>query len=120
MDKEKMNDATNEVMDDEIFDNNEDESEYIRTCDARDNSIEWYTGNKIVTITLTQRKLVNKVLALAKKYPNEVSIEKHYEDGTLYGHLPLSYIKIQRPREMTPEEKEVARDRLQKYWKRKE
>lgn len=80
----------------------------------RENVIEWYNGQDRVTVTLSQGRLINKVKKLAEKN-TEVEIVKENDDGTLLAHLPLSYIKISAPRQMTEEQKEQARERLLKY-----
>ena len=80
----------------------------------RENAVEWYNGQDRVTVTLSQGRFINKVKKLAEKN-TEVEIVKENADGTLLAHLPLSYIKISAPRQMTEEQKEQARERLLKY-----
>ena len=91
--------------------------EDIRYTDFKENAIEWYNGQDTITITLSQKKLINKIKYLASKFPDEVKIIAENEDGSIYAHIPLKYLKIQRPRELSEEEKEAARKRLEKYRK---
>jgi hypothetical protein len=77
----------------------------------RENCIEWLNGQDRVTVTLSQGRLINKVKKLAEKH-EEVEIVRENEDGTLLAHLPLKYIKISAPRQVTDEQKEKTRERF--------
>ena len=77
----------------------------------RENCIEWYTGSDTVTVTLTQQRLINKVRKLAETNAN-VTIEAENEDGSICAHLPLSFIKISAPRQLSEEQKAEAAERL--------
>ena len=77
----------------------------------RENVIEWYTGSDTVTVTLTQQRFINKVRKLAKTNA-DVTIEAENEDGSILAHLPVSFIKISAPRQMSEEQKAEAAERL--------
>lgn len=77
----------------------------------RENCIEWLNGQDRVTVTLSQGKYINKVKKLAEKHEG-VEIVKENTDGTLLAHLPLKFIKISAPKQMTEEQKERARERF--------
>lgn len=77
----------------------------------RENCIEWYSGDERVTVTLSQVKYINKVKQLSQLH-KEIEIVKENADGTLLAHLPLKYIKISAPRELTEEQREQARERF--------
>ena len=53
--------------------------------------------------------------ALAEKYPDSVKIVHENKDGSIVAHLPLSavHVSIHAGREMTDEQKEAARQRLE-------
>lgn len=87
----------------------------VRNTDCRENSIEWYNGNEIMTVTLSQKKFINKILKLAELYPDEVKVDIINDDGTILAHIPLRYLRFTRPRELSEEEKEIARERLSKF-----
>ena len=76
--------------------------------------IEWLKGQNCVTVTLSQGRYISKVKKLAEKYPNEVEIVVENKDGSIVAHIPLRYIKISRPKEMTEEQKQKAAERLQR------
>lgn len=109
-----------ELEEDSVEEFDEYEEEIIRGTDERENAIEWYNGHDTITISLSQRKFINKINNLAQKYPKEVKIDRINPDGTVLAHIPLSYLKIQRPRILTEEEREKARERLSQYRKPKQ
>lgn len=76
-----------------------------------ENVIEWLNGQDTVTVTLSQKRLINKVKNLAAK-SDEVQILAENDDGTLLAHVPLKYIKISQPRQLSDEQREAARKRL--------
>ena len=80
-------------------------------AELRENVIEWIDGMDTVSVTFTQRKYINKIKKLAQKH-DEVDIVKENEDGTLFAHVPLSYIKISAPRFMSEEQRRQAGERL--------
>lgn len=82
-----------------------------------ENAIEWLRGDGRITVTLSDRRLINTVLRLAKKNPDQIEILARPEDngGYLYAHLPLSYLRIQMPPRapaVTEEQREANRQRL--------
>lgn len=77
----------------------------------KENVIEWYTGSDTVTVTLTQQKHINKVRKLAETDSRVVIIAEN-EDGSICAHLPLSFIKISAPRQMSEEQKTLNAERL--------
>lgn len=77
--------------------------------------LEWIRGDKEVTATFAgNTRHCNRVKKYAEEYPDEVKIVANNSDGSVVAHLPLSYIKITRPREMSDEQKEVVRERFAK------
>lgn len=62
--------------------------------DFKENAIEWLTGDDIISVSLTQKKYINKVKKLAIKHPNLVSILKENDDGSIFAHLPLKALKL--------------------------
>lgn len=71
-------------------------------------------SRKLITATLTRKKWVNKVLEYAEKYPEEVQITHKNRDGSIVAHIPVSYLKITRPREMSEDQKNKARENMLK------
>lgn len=86
-------------------------------------AIEWIKNCRTATVTFPgNTKFNSKIRKLASEHPEEVKIRFDNLDGSLVATIPTSYIKIspkRAGREMTDEEKEAARIRLQKYRKSK-
>lgn len=76
-----------------------------------ENVIEWITGDERIAITFSQRKYINRIRRLQRQHPDEVEVHEN-PDGTIYARLPLSYLKLTAPREMTDEQREAARERF--------
>lgn len=80
---------------------------------SRENVIEWLNGQDMVTVSFSQGKYINKVKKLAAK-SDDVQIVAENDDGSICAHLPLKYIKISPPRQMSEEQRQQARERLLK------
>ena len=83
-------------------------------ADISENNIEWYTGDKTVTLSFSQKKYVSKILKATKDNP-DIDIVAQNEDGSICAHIPLSWIKISPPRkgrEFSDEERAMAAERL--------
>ena len=84
-------------------------------------SIEWIKGGSYAGVTApTGTALKSKLLKLAKEHPNEVNIISENEDGSIFAHIPISYVKISPPRKMSDEQKKAAGERLRQMWKDKQ
>lgn len=80
-----------------------------------ENVIEWLNGSDYIGVTLSQRKWINKVELFAKQDEN-VRILARNADGSIYAHLPISYLKLSKKRtvELTNEEREEIAERFRK------
>lgn len=76
-----------------------------------ENVIEWVTGETGIVLTLSQKKYINRARRLAKQHPSEVTMYDN-PDGTVYAEMPLSYLKLTAPREVSDEQREAARQRF--------
>lgn len=88
----------------------------------KENVIEWYNDSKMVTVTLNQKRYINKVKKYAKQHPDECDIVAENYDGSICAHVPLKWIKISRTssRNLTEEEKRMAAERLMNARRKKE
>lgn len=77
--------------------------------EIHDNAIEFYTESDRVTVTFHRAKYKNKIIKLAEKHPDEVDYLIN-PDGTLYGHIPVSWVKIIPKREVSEEERNSRRE----------
>ena len=75
------------------------------------------------TFTTTEPKWIRKITALSKTNPNEVQIiyTPEQNNGTLYAHIPKSWLKVSPPKKMslTEEQRLAAAERLSKNRKKK-
>ena len=87
----------------------------------KENVIEWYNDSEMVTVTLNQKRYINKVKKYAKQHPDECDIVAENDDGSICAHVPLKWIKISRNnRTLTDEERRIAAERLKDARRKKE
>lgn len=81
-------------------------------AELKDNAIQWYTGEDFVSVTLSQRKYINKVRKMADKWPELVQILYENADGSIFARLPLKAVKLSIISRVVPsaEEAEYADD----------
>lgn len=63
-------------------------------AELRENCIEWLNGQSVVSVTLSQKRLVSKVKKMAEKHPDLVTILAENDDGSIFAHLPLKAVKL--------------------------
>lgn len=82
-------------------------------ADMNENVIEWLDGEDVIAVTLHQKRFVNQVRNLAKQDKN-VTILAQNSDGSIFAHLPISYLKLRRNRTVnqTAEEKSEWAERM--------
>jgi hypothetical protein len=78
----------------------------------KENAIEWMTGQRTITVSLSHLKYVNKVKALAVSHPKDVKILAVNDDGTILAKLPIKYLKLSAPRQVSEEQREQMRERF--------
>lgn len=77
--------------------------------------IEWIPGRDYVGLTAKNGSAwKNRCEELEKEFPEDVKIIARNNDGSIFAHLPYSYIKINPPRKYSDETKEKAAERLNK------
>jgi len=84
-------------------------------------AIEWIKGGSYAGVTApTGTAIKSKLLKLAKEHSNEVKIISENEDGSIFDHIPINYVKISPPRKMSDEQKKAASKRFKQMWKDKQ
>lgn len=81
-----------------------------------ENAIEFYTGEKFCTVSLTNQKYCNRIKKLYEKNADEFEWFELNPDGSVYARIPLKWIKIA-PRQksnLTDEQKKEIAERLMK------
>lgn len=79
----------------------------------RENVIEWLDGDNTISVTLYQKRLVNKVRRLANT-DNRVQILAENNDGSIFAHLPLEMLKLTQKHKsnITDERREELAERM--------
>lgn len=71
-----------------------------------ENVIEWVKDEKRATLSLSQRRTISRVKQLAEQYPEQCQVLAENKDGSLYAHVPVSWIRINPGMELTEEQRE--------------
>lgn len=83
-------------------------------------SIEWVKGADYAGVTVPSgTALKSKLLRLADEHPDDVKILKVNEDGSIFAHIPVTYVKVSPPRQISEEQKEAASERFKQMWQEK-
>jgi len=78
-----------------------------------ENVIEFLRGQKTATLTLANNTRLNsRVRKIAEERPDECQIIVENTDGSIVAHVPTKWIKVNPSREMTEEQKDAARQRM--------
>lgn len=78
--------------------------------DIKENVIEWINVDKMVTATLSQKKLINRLQRMAEKFPSCVEIVAENIDGSILARFPLSALHITIYGQKTPQDEGVIED----------
>ena len=87
----------------------------------REYSVEWVQGRDYAGVTAPAgSRLKNQVLKCSEENP-DVTIQTQNEDGSIFAHVPLSYVHVRfaPPREISDEQREKARNRMNEMWRMK-
>lgn len=76
--------------------------------ELHDNVIEFFSEERTATLSLHKKKYVNKLRKLAETRPDEVELVEN-RDGTICATIPVGWIKISPPRQLTDDEREERR-----------
>lgn len=77
-----------------------------------ENVIEWIKDEKWATLTLSQRRTISRVKKLAAQYPEQCQVVAENKDGSICAHIPVSWVKISPPRELSEEQRQQIAERL--------
>lgn len=89
-------------------------------AEFNENVIEWLTGEDTIAVTVSQKKFVNKIKRFALTDENVVILAEN-PDGSIFAHLPLSYLKLSPKRKdnISAERKAELAERMRKMRERK-
>jgi hypothetical protein len=84
--------------------------------DLKETCVNYLNVDEHATFCSSEKKWINKILALHQKHPDKVQIVHYPEDngGMIYAHLPKKWIKVAPPRQLnyTEEQKAAMVERL--------
>lgn len=80
--------------------------------DCLENGIEFIKDAKVATAQFSQGRYKSRIKKLAEKYPEECKILAENKDGTLLAHIPVEWVKIIPPRQLSEEQKKEIAERL--------
>ena len=80
-----------------------------------ENVIEFLTGDSTATISVSNKRFVNRLRKLFAdgEHGQEMLRFTENADGTLYCVVPLSWVRVSPPRKMSEEQKQEQAARLQ-------
>ena len=73
-------------------------------AELHENVIEWIDGDDMISVTLHQKKYVNKILRLSENPMNNIMILARNDDGSIFAHLPISMLKLSPKRQSNIDE----------------
>lgn len=82
-----------------------------------ENVMEFLRGQQRATLTFSQGRFISRVRKLAEERPEDCQITAENADGSIVAHVPVSWIKINPPRELTEGRKQSSFAALEKAWK---
>lgn len=80
-----------------------------------ENCIEWVRDTDRATLSLSQRRTINRIERLAKSHPAECEVIARNSDGSICAHVPVSWIKISSLRKVTEGQRERARESMKLF-----
>ena len=78
-----------------------------------------YCSLEAAYVSSDEPRWKNRILKLAEEYPEDVFIIRRSEenDNCIYAKVPVKWIRIKPPRQMSPEHKAAAAERMKQYHK---
>ena len=74
---------------------------------CEENTIEFTRDSKTATVTFSQGRYISRIKKLAESHPESCRILIENKDGSILARVPVSWVKISRPKEITEEHKRV-------------
>ena len=83
-------------------------------------AIEWTKDRDYAGVTVPSgTALKSKLMKYADSRPDEVKVMAVNEDGSAFFHVPINYIKVSPPRQVSEKQREAAGERFRKMWEEK-
>ena len=82
---------------------------------VNENVIEWLRGDKVAAVTAPSgSKLKGTITRLAARYPEEVQVIALNQDGSIFAHVPVDYVVIRKPKQLSEAQRAAAMQGLSK------
>lgn len=86
------------------------------TCEI---AIEWEKGREKATISAyNNSRLKGKIMKYAISHSSEVDVKEN-KDGSIVAHVPIKWVKVSPPKQMSEEQKIAAGERMRKMHENK-
>lgn len=72
-----------------------------------ENTIEFEKDGKTATLSLSQGRYKSRIRELAKSHPEECEIVVDNKDGSMCAHVPVAWVKITPPRNISEEHRKL-------------
>ena len=82
-----------------------------------ENVIEFILNESRATVTFTQGRYKSRIRELAKRFPDECEIVAENADGSLCAHIPVAWVRINPPAQLTEEQREARAERARNTMK---
>ena len=79
-----------------------------------ENVIEWIRNEQRATLSLSQQRTISRVRLLDAKYPDQCQIVAENKDESICAHIPVSWIKINPPKNLSDEQRQKMAERLKR------
>lgn len=83
----------------------------LEPSDCLENGIEFIRDARTATVQFSQGRFKTRIKKLAERYP-ECEILAENPDGVLLAHIPVEWVKIIPPRQLSDEQKKEIAERL--------
>ena len=85
-----------------------------------ENVIEFSDDQQFASVTASKRRLINRIKKLAHKFPDDVQILHTNNDGSVFAHVPTSWVKINPPRQISDEQRQRLSENARKNFGQEE
>lgn len=79
---------------------------------GNENCIEWIKGQPGATLTLSQGRYISRIKKLATEWPEDCQIIAENTDGSVCAHIPVTWVKINPPKNLTDGQRDILRRRF--------
>lgn len=78
--------------------------------EIRETCFEFVDTDDIATFYSSDRKYVNIIRKLKKKYPDDVDIRADNDDGSICAHVPKSWMRVRPPKKVSEQQRARMRE----------